>query len=419
MNTNNKQKTFGKFFIFFLLCATLAHAQGPEQTWLKGARTMDGVKATQIAINLPVQPLLITPAMPAGIPIGQPSYRGETKTQVLTLRTNQNDFTVPMEVNVYRVWTELVPVLREYDDYDCKESQGNGREGDWRGFFNAPRGQKPQALADAIKGIGPRTAECIVDNNILSSKPRSWGAFKNKMREASDVCDKSIYGHVIVQYGSENSQNLGYRGNQECTVTRRQDIVLEEQERREINHTVRREFHVHAQGGQYLPSESETIEFSYDGLSEPKIETGGDAWRGGLNQYLIQKRSDSDYVLVGNGRFPVKPNNSISIEFLNLPQYGSVVRVTDLDYVAGLDNPQAQTFVTIVAKKNRFGPDKTLRESRVLLQNGKADKSLASLLGPDVKPGDKYYFEYRLERQNSRFNNTSKSEEKETAKQIQ
>lgn len=127
------------------------------------------------------------------------------------------------EVQQIKEWTESVPYQDTcYRDgyteengvcegYHCSQS-GSGHSEAWDAFYNAPRSGKVDALADAIKGVGPSSAEKLVAADYFHRKPRSWEAFSNEINSAvsNGVIGKDIAYQVLVKYKAENAANLGY-----------------------------------------------------------------------------------------------------------------------------------------------------------------------------------------------------------------
>jgi|GEM_PF-4960379 len=84
---------------------------------------------------------------------------------------------------------------------------GSAFASDWCGFFNATKAEKTKALACAIKGVGPKLADCMMDNNIVTNKPDTWSDFKAMMKRADTYCP-GVYANAVERYGSDNKSEL-------------------------------------------------------------------------------------------------------------------------------------------------------------------------------------------------------------------
>ncbi len=159
----------------------------------------------------------------------QPALAQEYRAKPVTIDgviTHLSSTTAPslynVKVPIYTVYT--VPVLepRTCTKVVCRDIPGNGTQGDWKGYFTSPHHERAQRLADAIKGIGLKTAEKILETGLyFNSKPRTWDAFSREISSAeSTLLARGYKGHfadlVINVYGVENSKNLGYYEGSSC-----------------------------------------------------------------------------------------------------------------------------------------------------------------------------------------------------------
>src|SRR5690606_10447683 len=107
--------------------------------------------------------------------------------------------------------------------YDCEETQGDGRRGDWKGFYDQA-GNKASQLAAAIKGVGPATAPHLVPF-FQRGKPRSWRQFADLINSAANDMERSAginrgwTNNVLKQHKADNIQNLGYASDETCKIT--------------------------------------------------------------------------------------------------------------------------------------------------------------------------------------------------------
>lgn len=82
---------------------------------------------------------------------------------------------------------------------------------DWdRAFrWGVSRNEKARLIASAVRGIGKSTADTLLRNGYLRYQPRSWTAFKNEMRRASEdrwANLRDVYANTVQKYGSDNSK---------------------------------------------------------------------------------------------------------------------------------------------------------------------------------------------------------------------
>lgn len=333
------------------------------------------------------------------------STKIEPVSQPLTRGYNQNEITARMEAPVYRVWEEWQPVPVYYERLECRSYPGEGK-GNWHGFFNAPKSEKAGRLADAVKGIGSKTAPCIVRQNVFSSKPRSWSEFESMIEKADSLCGKGIYSNVVIQHGRENMENLGYYNPEVCALVKERKMVDQLVPQKVQVRTIPRDVRMRFINAPLLPSETEVISVSFDGFSA-KVDPSSSRY----NRYAIQQTGESDFLLSGD-RQRTKPNNSLTL--LVLARSGDMaLRLTDSDYVKGLDNLQARTHVQISVSKPKYWVlSEEIYQTTIELVNGSAEVSLSQILGTKVNPGKTYSITYSVVRTSSRFNNEQASPQK-------
>lgn len=117
-------------------------------------------------------------------------------------------------------YVDPVTQVRPGTCYDVQCSGGAGKSEAWNAFYSARKEEKAARLAEAIKGIGQKTAEKLLAGNYFSSKPRSWDDFKAVINQAKSngTIDDQIRTLVLSTYRNENMQNLGYNPSS-CTTT--------------------------------------------------------------------------------------------------------------------------------------------------------------------------------------------------------
>lgn len=234
----------------------------------------------------------------------------EAGAATLTVTAASNQFReIDLSAKLFDVTSYEKPVQKEvhWTEWECDYVPGDGK-GDWHGFYNLPKNQKPQALADAIKGIGLKTAETIVlsGRNYFSPKPRTWNEFKNEISQIEREQDlKGLYANVISKFGDENMTNLGYRGESaNCRVVDKHETIwtTETITERHFIRTLPRIVDISVNGSRLLQGEQEVITARYDGRN-----VTFDLSRT-YNQYTAAEEARGVFVLRATGRQPVRPN---------------------------------------------------------------------------------------------------------------
>lgn len=144
----------------------------------------------------------------------------DSKTFTVNPSTRLVNLNFSIPVYRYDYATRVVPAICYRTE--CSVEEGNGKQGDWKGYFNVPKEKKADALADAVKGIGKSTAEKIVRHDLLNHKPDSWSLFVKEINRIERKLENlgytvSFAQEVIEVYGYENRVNLGYYSEQSCT----------------------------------------------------------------------------------------------------------------------------------------------------------------------------------------------------------
>ncbi len=150
--------------------------------------------------------------------------------------------------------------------YDCEETQGDGRGGDWKGFYDQA-GNKANQLAAAIKGVGAGTAPHLVAY-FQRGKPRSWRQFSDLINTAAAEMERTTginrgwTNNVLKQYKADNIVNLGYASSASCRIT---GYIDERYEEREFLRDQTVIVATTMTGGKLLPRECDKFYVSYDG----------------------------------------------------------------------------------------------------------------------------------------------------------
>ncbi len=238
------------------------------------------------------------------------SFEGTSVTQVIerTGKNLQGDDTRAFSLTseIYRVTTrrEVVPELV----WDCEDSApADGTHGDWKGFFEATKEDKPYRLADAVKGIGVETARRLINDGYFNNKPRSWKEFKNRMSDADAEYQTGFSNEVIVKFGKENAVNLGYIVEGQCgykTVMIERLVPVRSFVRNEV-----RQYQVRLQNAPLLAGETEKITVTFDGVEDSIYVNSF------YNDYKVDRWNQNGGVVfdLAGARKQVRPDNTLNL----------------------------------------------------------------------------------------------------------
>ena len=165
---------------------------------------------------------------PSPVPPITVAASGGTLTQNVTIKQVQN---CRQQVLVDSTCYEDVPSPDgatqsvTYTSYaGCGQiSGGNGKSPLWNAYYSASADQKAMALAKAIKGVGPKSADALVQAHSFDRKPRSWDQFSQIINDAANqsppIISRSVRTQVLGTYAADNMQALGYDDTSSCTGT--------------------------------------------------------------------------------------------------------------------------------------------------------------------------------------------------------
>jgi hypothetical protein len=326
-----------------------------------------------------------------------------------------------LKSNVYNVWYETVMEPRTFWKYDCDTDVGDGANGNWHDYWAVRKAEKPAALADSVRGIGLYSAKKIVDSNsYFLRKPRSWNAFQEEIRDISrdrSLALPDIYYEVIITYGKENAENLGYANSTNCEWKQVTEMVEVVQKKRDFLKTLTSSISIRFEDGLLLSTEKETFEASFDG-----IDTSVRAVRT-VNEYQIRAEQGSNqYVLKALRRLAVRPEAQ-QIRASLIKENGTLtLKISDKlsDELKRLYSDSALQLNYIVTRKAFV--DNNEAKGSLVVQNGAAEIDLktdpiwekASLFGSAKKtlqPGKTYYVKIKIKRLNTDAFNSSESDE--------
>lgn len=192
-------------------------------------------------------------------------FERQSKSFAVTAATTSKELN--FQIPVYRIDEKLVLETVACRVPQCQTEVGDGSEGNWQGFFNVPQAQKPAALAAAIKGIGVSTAEKIVNNNLLMSKPNSWSDFNRVIRRIEKQLEARGFQNkfatqVLEVYGYENMINLGYGSDKTCRYVDTYCDQVSLKEFRTLSHYIPRNLSVDIKNQSLQSFEQDTITVS-------------------------------------------------------------------------------------------------------------------------------------------------------------
>jgi hypothetical protein len=213
------------------------------------------------------------------MPAGEPTIAWERTSRTFSVNQGGGDFQVPMQIDKVMTWEDPVevpapstweprPAAGYCQEYEC---EGDGGQSEyWNNYFSAKKDKKVKALADAIQGVGEKSAEALIAANFFQKKPRTWSAFAGEMRRAEreNVISGNITYQVLEKFRADNLSRLGYEPNRcrlkdySCTVWVDTEVLhtrIEMQTRKKVVESVQREVEVKVTNPQLQSFETESI----------------------------------------------------------------------------------------------------------------------------------------------------------------
>jgi hypothetical protein len=297
-----------------------------------------------------------------GISEAQGVFR--TKGAELTGEISQSMPAVVLEakIPVYKVVNQWIPRQVTCNRVDCSTSSGDGSKGNWNNFFNAPRAEKPKALADSIKGVGVPTAERIIAAGFFKSKPRSWGEFSQEILKSEAALIRQGYQGrfselVLEKFGEENSKSLGYYLENSCQIVTYPCTVFEEVETEIFVYNIERKVEVKVENQVLQSFEKDSYKIKV-GMDPRDIEVTTDA---GYNNYSYTVNAVSSgftsITLKGQGRKAVRfPSSASSVSLATDSNGLKIVGQIENQYLpSGDDAASTLAIVYKVCRINLFG----------------------------------------------------------------
>lgn len=320
-----------------------------------------------------------------------------------------------LTTNVYRVEQQLryqsVPRVQEV----CTGSEGDGSQGNWHNFYNVPKAEKAQALSNAIKGVGNARAQKLVKYFDGRPKPRSWDEFSGVIR-TSEREIPGISQDVLVNFGADNRQNLGYNGTRTC----QNQIVGYDQVPVMVDVRIplgqlSRKFRVISNDQKLLKGDKDQVAVAFDGYNDALDA----AYYNNSHDYKVFRDQIGDTVVyrLEATRKLRAAQHSLTVRQIN--EGGKLVlEITDNQYSPEVARGLGNGTVSIIVKQNGgflgLG-SKVLRELSARLNGDSAVTRVET--GVDIPAGKEIKSETRLQRQGSEFFNDQLSPEGETGYQ--
>lgn len=164
-------------------------------------------------------------------PAGEPTVGWVKDTQQFSISPEGGTVSLTFIPRKVMTWDETVPytlyesrlVPYSYNGtcerYICT-SGADKQSPFWDRFFRVKnRTDKIAALGEAIKGIGEKSAEALVERKYFSRKPASWAEFEREIERAekNGVITGSVAQAVLQKYKADNLSALGYEPSS-CTL---------------------------------------------------------------------------------------------------------------------------------------------------------------------------------------------------------
>lgn len=361
----------------------------------------------------------------------------ESGPKTLSFERNAGNQNAPLtgridtQIRHIQIHTYLVPVNKQVPITVCDQNfiEPDGSDGQWYGFFDygSRNYRSPEALAKAIKGVGPATAEALVfEGDFMRSRPTSWRGFVSEVRKMMKRWEvepdmgrlAANLSSVITTYGEENRTTLGYYSRQVSQCHTEYDTVLAFEDRSEekVLETLPKSSTVTIQFANreavLLAGEIEDFVVSYDGMKSPELRLPDR-----FNQYTVIRKEGSDsnvtFVVQGSRRVVTPPN----VVDAYLTSAGGAVMLNARDaFFSQLGEHAGKVIVagTLYYDRASWFSSPKISDFRVEL-TGPSVSAPIPLGGKQIKPGSGIYATYRLQRLGTNVYSQEFSEEKRTA----
>lgn len=337
-----------------------------------------------------------------------------------TLGTDSSPVTQILTATVVRREVSYMWGIRDVWVPDCELVPGDGK-GNWEGFFNVPKNQKADALARAIKGIGPSSAKKIVDADLILRKPKTWREFSDLITSIDRRLSLGISRNVLETYGKKNAENLGYFSAVDCTggwkIEPREVLIEAENEVFEKSFT--REVTVVFSRSTLLIGEEERVELSFNGRSVIVNPVSN------YNSYQVSQTQTGSrrelVTLLSTGRLAAQVPNTVDVSVVN--QNGAIaLNIVDNAHDPSLGSDAGDLYVTVTFHTDGFINRQINNKRALAISMSKLRNTLfVTKVDPEKKrPSDrkKVFVKYTIHRKGSRFYRDAGSAERKSANQI-
>jgi len=325
-----------------------------------------------------------------------------TASDIGTVKTYSED------IKINQVITKLVQEKRQCSIIQCDEIPANPKKGDWKNYFNVPKNKKAEALAEAILGIGEKTAQRIIDAGYFKSKPQTWYEFSREIKNAQKTLKQQGYNFnfedlVLNVYGEENAKNLGYYSSQSCSLQYYECTALVEKKYEEFYKYAHVTGKIQVKEAKLQPFEVEKIKLTITNVP-------GDVYLSGslYNEYnqetIIGSDGNSFTTLTATKRIKnILPDEAIKATLYKDQQGLYLVISANDNYIPKNYEPTSTLrFTYDVCRENWFGGCfEVVRDLRYIEIQNKTH--IIRLNDGKYKEGSKYYVRYKYKRMNSQY----------------
>lgn len=284
-----------------------------------------------------------------------------------------------------------------------------GGDGDWRGYWDAGPRERPSRLAQAVRGLDYDEARLIVNSGVMSTLPRSWSDFTNRILDVERRTERGFSYDVLVTYGRENMRSLGYFDDSACDYDYTYQLVLTVQTVREPDHSASRALELNLSGALLLKDEKERFTFSFDGVDD-RLDIESRYYK-----YDATRTIDSSGAVIyqlNAHRQMVTPPNTVETVLAN-QNSRLYVDLTDAGYLQDYAEEMGDLTVHVEVYRSQIFWDKKLAEFDVKIAPDGKPVHYDTGLNP---PSGKIYVSYTIRRTNSAFYSNAQSAEKSSAK---
>ena len=319
--------------------------------------------------------------------------------------------------------TEEREVLADSTCYDTTcSAAGSGQSDLWNAYYKSDKATRVDALANAIKGIGKKSAQGLVAGKYFTSKPRSWNDFANEINRAADAgaIHKSTATQVLQTYRSDNITALGYGAGQcqekartcQTWIRKAFDVYVPAQrkvERKKISDS--RQFAVDVQvvDPKLMSTEHDPVQFHITENGQvPEQVVMGSYNRYKVSSVLMGPRKTQVKLTSDQRFFRNLPQNVIrQDQFLKVGTTPTFILDVDPNDIPNNEDPNSQLVVDYTVKTCnlswlgtcKWGAYQAVKVASAIITQQRTQ------ISTDLPKGTKGWVEYAVSRRNSQFFN--------------